>query len=165
MVFHREKSYSTTPTPFRDRGISPMLLLDPYFHGLASPFGHSNHRHLIDPRPNAHSHLWLAMPYRSLGIPRIERAHIADFTELLTLTVSSQRQSEYQGRRFRALPHHSTYRNISYCSRHCRKPLIFNTARSFVHRALFPVKQWLYENVSHFPKTGLHLFALHECWQ
>ncbi len=104
--------------PCGDRGISPTVLLDPYYRRLACPFGHSRHRHFIDPRPNAHSHLWLAL---HLPFFPAERTHSAVFNGLLTPVVSNQRQPYLQGRRFRTLLLHSTCHSISYCFRFASK--------------------------------------------
>ena len=114
MVFHTEDSYSTTPAAIsRNHTFLYGDALDPYNRGFRLTCqSHSNHRHFIDPRPvGGIPHLWGTFV---CGVPPVHlRPLSADFTELLTQAVSSQRQSEYQGRRFRALPHHSTYRIIS----------------------------------------------------
>lgn len=139
MDFHRENFYSSTLAPFRDRGIGPMLLLDPYNRRLVCPFGHSLHRHFIDPRPNTHSHLWLALLLSLFRCsPHTERAQSAVFNGLLTLTVSSQRQPYSQGRHFRALHLHSTCHSISYC---CFHSLSFLALLGLcAHKAFFPVR-------------------------
>ena len=73
---------------------------------------HSNHRQFIDPRHVGNTiHLWTAFVW-ALYFFHL-RLLSAAFTELLTGAVSCPRQSEYQGRRFRALPRHSTYRIVS----------------------------------------------------
>jgi len=113
MDFHIDNFYSSTLTVIYH--IYTFLynrFLDPYIREFVSPFGHSNHGYFIDPRPVGSTiHLWMAFV---CGIPLIHlRLLSADFTELLTKVVSHHRQSEYQGERFRALPHHSTLWIIS----------------------------------------------------
>ena len=93
-----------------------MLPLDPYIRVFVSPFGHSNHRYFVDPRPNAHSHLWLALrlslflmltAYRASAVSRLHRASDPGRFQPTPVGVL--------GERFRALPHHSTHQSISCC--------------------------------------------------
>ena len=124
--------YSSTLAPLRDRGISPMLLLDPYYRRLACPFGHSRHRHFIDPRPNAHSHLWLALHLplfplftasRASAVSRLHRAFDPGSFPPTPIGVL--------GERFRALLYHSTLQSISCCLRLSPK------APRFYHHMVF----------------------------
>jgi len=95
-----------------------MLPLDPYIRVFVSPLGHSNHRYFVDPRPNAHSHLWLALLLPLFPMFTAGRANAVS-----RLHRASDRGSfppppvGVLGERFRALPHHSTHQSTSCCFR------------------------------------------------
>ena len=105
--------------------------LDPYIRVFVSPHGHSNHRHFVDPRPNAHSHLWLALHLtlflmltagRANAVSRLHRASDPGSFPPTPVGVL--------GGRFRALPLHSTHQSTSCCFLTYRKPPTFSTTRS-----------------------------------
>lgn len=60
MVFHTVYFYLTTLAAIpRRRTFLYACLLDPYFRRFAGPFGHSNHKHFVDPGPvGSTPHLW-----------------------------------------------------------------------------------------------------------
>jgi len=114
MEFHKQEFYSPTLAPVRDRGISPILPLDPYIRGFVSSSEHSNHRYFIDPRPNAHSHLWLALRLTLFLMLTAERANaVSRLHRASDLGGFPPMPVGVLGERFRALPPHSTHRNIS----------------------------------------------------
>lgn len=90
--------------------------LDPYIHKFVRYFYHSHHRYFIDPRRVTYSR-YLYLPFHSILLSvwvyfrRLHRAY-----EHLAFDKS---RSEYQGRRFKALPSHSTYRIISSPNQNC----------------------------------------------
>ena len=137
MVFHKDNSYSTTLTAaLRTHAFLHDLHIDPYIRKFVSPSGHSHHEYFVDPRPiDCTNHLWLAFltfintPLLCLQVGSghfwtnklhsfmflifvraiLSRLHRASDTPAFAYA----HQSEYQGRRFRALPPHSTFRIIS----------------------------------------------------
>lgn len=88
------------------------MVLDPYIRKFVSAFAHSNHERFIDPRRIGYTaHLWAAFvsdlsAWLTASLRRLYRAPDGQRFRL-------HRPPEYQGRRFRALPLHSTYRIIS----------------------------------------------------
>lgn len=91
-----------------------LLDIDPSIRRFVSVSAHSHHGRFIDPRPIGCD----ALPdgfrkLRQAMASEFLRQLSADFTELLTRPLSPPSQSEYQGRRFGALPPRSAFRVAS----------------------------------------------------
>ena len=136
-----------------------MLLLDPYIRDFVSPFGHSHHRTFIDPRPNAHSHLWLAMPLslfltltsnRASAFSRLYRA--SDFIRFQKKPVGAS------GKAFWGVApsfHLSKYQLLLFMTHDSPS---FLALYGYISVLLSLTEQCLYENVSHLPRSHLRLF-------
>ena len=98
------------PHIFVRERISALERLEPLLHRFVSQSRHTHHRYFIDPRHIGHTiHLWTAFhisitPCLGDFLPTSPGFRHQPF---------GLRLPEYQGRRFRALPHHSTFWIIS----------------------------------------------------
>ena len=102
-----------TYTIFMATAFLPFFLLDPYIRTFVSGCQpHSCHRHFIDPRPIDRTiHLWTAF---HICLTALFGRFSADFNVLCQRRIlHSFASNVVSGERFRALPHHSTYRITS----------------------------------------------------
>ena len=89
MAFHNSDFYLATLTAIsRHCTFLCNRLIDPYIRGFVRYYYHSNHRYFIDLRPVGDTiHLWTA--FVMLYFTAMLRSLSADFTELLTVSVSA----------------------------------------------------------------------------
>ena len=114
MAFHNLYSYFATPATI-SLCISTKYKFRPV-HSLfrQSLVEHSNHRYFIDPRPVGYAtHLWIVFDRRYICSSTITVSFSRLYRASNILSFLIQCLSEAQGRRFRALLHHSTCQIIS----------------------------------------------------
>lgn len=112
-ISYRQILLYPTYAVFTAMAFLPYPVIDLYIRAFVSGSQpHSGHRYFIDLRPNTPGHLWLGFALSPKGDSRgcrqptsaccVSRGKYVPFLP-----------TQYQGKRFRALPRHSTSRNIS----------------------------------------------------
>ena len=94
-----------------------ILGLDPYIRTFVSSLSlHSHHRYFIDPRPNTHNHLWFAFALPLFLMLTTSKASVFSRLQRAASGLGQFAARPFVvvlGERFKALPSHSTHRNIS----------------------------------------------------